>query len=389
MSRRTLSGGATVALVAVALIVVLIAGSAVFSGTAQQNVVWPVAVQATQAVVNPVLPSETVYSDIYNRISPSVVSINVVARTPSSQVFEGEFSGGTGTGFVIDQQGHIVTNAHVVDGAVRIEVNFFDGSIYRGELVGIDYDSDLAVIQVSRAAEELQPVALGNSDSLFIGQEVVAIGSPFGQRWTLTTGIVSALNRTIDGLGDYSIGQVIQTDAAINPGNSGGPLLTLTGEVIGVNSQIISQSRSNSGIGFAIPSNLVSRVAAELIEDGDVDYSYLGIRGGDVDLATIESLNLPNNARGVLVTIAEPGGPAANGGLQSARGGREVDGFEVFSSADIITAINGNTITGMSSLIAYLASNTQPGDTVTMTVVRDGQQTLDLPVLLTARPTGS
>ncbi|MCK6578667.1 MAG: trypsin-like peptidase domain-containing protein [Anaerolineae bacterium] len=386
MRRNPMRSGTSAVILFVVLAAAIIAGSAFVTGAAQQDVVWPASFVPTQDSSSAVLPSETVYSDIYNHVSPSVVSINVVARTPSTQFFDEEFSGGTGTGFVLDQQGHIVTNAHVVDGAIRIEVNFRDGSIYRGEMVGIDYDSDLAVIQVQRVASELVPVPLGDSDALFIGQEVVAIGSPFNQPWTLTTGIVSALDRTIDGLGEYQIGEVIQTDAAINPGNSGGPLLNLNGEVIGVNSQIISQSRSSSGVGFAIPSNLVRRVASELIADGAVDYSYLGIRGGDIDLATIETLGLPNNARGVIISAVEPGGPAALGGLRNARNPREVDGIRVYTSVDIITAIDGSTITGMPSLIAYLSSQTRPGDTVTLTVVRDGSQAIQLPVTLVARP---
>jgi 2-alkenal reductase len=388
MRSQPIRFGAAAALAfATLLIALLIATSLITPSSAQEITVWPASTAAPERVVNAVLESESVYATIYNRVSPSVVSINVVSRRPTSSTFGDQFSGGTGTGFVVDDRGHIVTNAHVVDGAVRIEVNFRDGSIYRGELVGIDLDSDLAVLRVDRPASEMTPVPLGDSSALFIGQEVVAIGSPFNQPWTLTSGIISALGRTIDGLGQYQIGEVIQTDAAINPGNSGGPLLNLRGEVIGVNSQIVSQSRSNSGVGFAVPSNLVARVAAELIENGRVNYSYLGIRGGNVSLALIEALNLPNNARGVVVSGVEAGGPAARAGLRNAGGVRQVDGFEVFTRVDIITAINGTPITGMPALIAYLASETRPGDTVTMTVVRDGQQVIELPVTLAPRPT--
>ena len=198
----------------------------------------------------------------------------------------GQFSA-SGTGFVIDTDGHIVTNNHVVDGADLIEVNFHDGTILEGTVVGLDPDSDIAVLKVDRPASELQPVTFGDSDSLFIGETTLAIGSPFGQRWTLTTGIVSALGRTIQGLDQYSVGSVIQTDAAINPGNSGGPLLDLDGEVVGMNSQIASQSRSNAGIAFSIPSNLVKRVAQQLIDNGQVNYSYLGISSGpEISLST-------------------------------------------------------------------------------------------------------
>jgi len=371
----------------VALLVVIIAGSKVSTSTAQQNQVWPVSTAIAPQNQNVVLQSEGVYSNIYYTVSPAVVSINVVSRLPStSNTLPDDFAAATGTGFVIDTQGHIVTNAHVVDGATRIEINFFDGSIYRADLVGIDYDSDLAVIQVNRPANELQTVPLGDSNALFIGQEVIAIGSPFNQPWTLTTGIVSALDRTIDGLGQFQIGEVIQTDAAINPGNSGGPLLNLAGEVIGVNSQIISQTRSNSGIGFAVPVNLVKRVSSALIADGEVSYSYLGIRGNDVSLALIEALNLPNNARGVVVGSVEPSGPAARGGVRNADNPVDIDGFEVPTSVDVIVAINGSPVTGMASLISYLASETQPGDTITLTIVRDGVERVDLTVDLRARP---
>lgn len=383
----------SVAVVLVVMVAVLAfyAGTMVFSGSAQSGNFWPVATAQPVNFDNAVLESERAYANIYNTVGPSVVSINVIARSSGStfQNSQGQLQQGTGTGFVIDQQGHIVTNNHVVDGAVQVEVNFFDGSIYRGQVVGVDPDSDLAVIQVDRPGNELVPVTLGDSDSLFIGQEVVAMGSPFDEPWTLTTGVVSALNRSIRGLGDFQIGSVIQTDAAINPGNSGGPLINMNGEVIGVNSQILSETRSNSGIGFAIPSNLVMRVSQSLIESGQVSYSYLGIQGGSVDLSVIEALNLPNNARGVVVSSVTQGGPAALAGLQGAQGRRNNDGSETLASVDIITAVNGVSVTSMESLISYLGTSTKPGDVITLTVIRNGTQQLDLPVTLTARPSGS
>ena len=185
------------------------------------------------------------------------------------------------------------------------------------------------------------------------------------------------------------MGSVIQTDAAINPGNSGGPLLNLQGEVIGVNSQILSETRSNSGIGFAIPSNLVKRVSQILIRDGKIDYSYLGIQGASsLDLALIEALKIPNNTRGVVVSRVEQGGPAAKAGLKSAARPTEINGESVPTSADIITAVDGITITDMSGLVSYLANNTSPGQTINLTVLRDGQQ-LTIPVTLSARPSSN
>ncbi len=381
----------TIALVAV---VAFYFGTAVTSSVAQSGQVnWPVTTPQPVNFTGAVLQSDKVYSDIYTQVSPSVVSINVVANASNSTADplgqQGGQISGTGTGFVIDTNGDIVTNNHVVDGATRIEVNFFDGSIYRGQIVGVDHDSDLAVIKVDRPADQLHPVTLGDSSQLFIGENVAAIGSPFNQPWTMTTGIVSALNRTIDSLGQFRIGSVIQTDAAINPGNSGGPLVDLKGEVVGVNSQILSQSRSSSGIGFAIPSNLVKRVSQAIIQNGHVDYSYLGIQGTDVNLYYMDALNLPSNARGVVVSAVETGGPAAKAGLHNASNPKTIDGVDVPTSADIITAVNGTPVTSMDSLISYLANQTKPGDTVQMTVVRDGSQEMTIPVTLSPRPAGS
>jgi 2-alkenal reductase len=337
-----------------------------------------------------VTTNESLYNGIYNQVAQSVVSINVIARQAGYGYFSDQYASGTGTGFVIDTQGHIVTNYHVVEGANRIEVNFFDGRIVRGELVAGDRDSDIAVIRVSDVpADMLVPITFGDSNALFIGQEVVAIGSPFNQPWTMTTGIISALNRSIRGLNNYSIGSVIQTDAAINPGNSGGPLLNLQGQVIGVNSQIISRTSSNSGIGFAIPSNLVSRVVRQLIEDGTVDYSYLGISGGEINLYWIDALNLDNASRGVVVTSVEPRSAAASAGLQMPSNPVVVDGVQVPTQVDIITAINGTPMTSMESLISYLANNTSPGQTVTLSIMRNGTQTFEVPVTLGTRPSSN
>jgi 2-alkenal reductase len=357
-------------------------GSSVMSAAASSA-----AVVVQQA--NPVQPaapstdSERAFSTIYNQVSPSVVSINVSGTSSDGSQFQA-----AGTGFVIDQQGHIVTNDHVVDSTSSIEVNFLDGTIVKADVVGVDRDSDLAVIKVDLPADQLKPVTLGDSDSLFIGETTLAIGSPFNQRWTLTTGIVSALDRTISGQTQYSVGSAIQTDAAINPGNSGGPLLNLQGEVVGVNSQILSQSNSSSGVGFAIPSNLVKRVSQEIINTGKVEYSYLGISAASgIDLGLIEALHVPNNTQGVVVGQVQPNGPAAQAGLKSATSAN-VSTNGVPTSADIITAIDGLKITDMSGLITYLANKTQPGQTINLTVLRDGSN-INVPVTLTARPAES
>lgn len=380
----------TLLVLATLIVAAFYIGTAVTSTTAQTTFVsFPVVTPEPVIFPENVSQEEVTLAQLYQGVTPSVVSINVTARHPTTQGnldLGDQIIEGTGTGFVIDSEGHIVTNAHVVEGATRVEVNFIDGTIVRGEIVGIDLDSDLAVVKIDLPGEQLHPLSFANSDDLFIGQEVVAIGSPFNQPWTMTTGIISALDRRIEGLTNYQIGSVIQTDAAINPGNSGGPLLNLNGQVIGVNAQILSQSRSNSGVGFAIPANLTQRVAQTLIAEGSVQYSYLGIGGQDINLAYIEALNLPNNARGVIVTGADPSGPAGRAGLQNPPRAIDEEGVVQPPNVDIITAINGTPITGMSSLVSFLASSTQPGDTIQVSVVRNGDEELTIPVTLDARP---
>ncbi len=327
-----------------------------------------------QAVAAPSHPND-IFVDIYQAASPSVVAINA----------RGAQGSGNGSGFVIDQAGHIVTNAHVVDSAEEIIVEFLEGAIVRAEMVGLDLSSDIAVIKVDVPAETLRPLAFADSNDLTVGETVLAIGSPFRQGWTLTSGIVSAVDRTIRGLTEFWVGGVIQTDASINPGNSGGPLLNLAGEVIGVNSQIISSAGSSAGVGFAIPANLTRRVAQTLIEDGEIQYSYLGIRGEDVNLTVIEILDLPSDFRGVVVEVFTEDGPAANSELQERAEMLTRNDELVALRADIITAIDGAPIKGMNDLISYLARYTRPEQEVMLTVLRDGEVELEIPVTLGQR----
>lgn len=309
---------------------------------------------------------EKALAELYNGISPSVVAINI------TDAVLGELGGGSG--FVLDTEGHIVTNFHVIDeldtGGI-IEVEFFDGTITRAEIVAHDPDSDLGLLKVDVEQDRLFPARFGDSSQLIVGQLVIAIGSPFGQDWTLTSGIISALNRDIRGMGSFRIGAVVQTDAAINPGNSGGPLLNMAGEIIGINTQIFSPERANSGVGFAVPSNLVRRVINELLAKGVVDYAYLGVFFlEDVDLRAIERLNLPNNTRGVIVTSLQPDGPAEISGLQQ---------------NDVILEINGEPMFNFAALIGYLGSSTLPEQTIKVTVLRGGK-TFNLDIKLGRRP---
>lgn len=329
---------------------------------------------------------------LYEQVSPSVVYIEVVGNGsqitgfPDDENQPGEFfSRGLGSGFVWDTQGHIVTNDHVVAGASRIVVTFFDGTFARAEVVGLDPNSDLAVIKVDVPAEKLFPVTLADSEALRVGESVVAIGNPFGQNWTMTTGIVSALGRTSGSLTGFSIPDMIQTDAAINPGNSGGPLLNAFGQVIGVNAQMLSENRVSAGVGFAIPSNTVQRVVPELIADGEVEYTWLGIQGGSISLDLIELMDLSEDVRGVVVTNVIDDAPADDAGLEGADQEAKLDGISYSIGGDVITAINGTPTPSMEELVSYLAIHTEPGDTIEVTIIRDGE-TLNITVMLEERP---
>jgi len=315
--------------------------------------------------------TERIFAGIYETVAPSVVSISISASTRG----QGFVQTASGSGFVIDLEGHIVTNFHVVEGAERIEIGMFDGTITEARLVAPDADSDLAVLKIDVPQDRLRPIRFANSDALRVGQAALALGNPFNNDWTLTSGIISALNRSIVGLNRFSIGGVIQTDTAINPGNSGGPLVNLQGELIGVNSQIESEVRANSGVGFAVPSNLVAKVARSLIQEGRMRYSYLGISSRPIDLDLMRSFNLPDNLRGVAVLQADSNFPAGQAGVQSISN----------NSVDVITAIDGRPVRDFDEMIGWLAINTTPGQTITLTIYRSGQ-VLNLPVTLTERP---
>lgn len=286
-----------------------------------------------------------------------------------------------GSGFVWDKEGHIVTNFHVVNGATDIEVIFADDTAVAAELIGSDPDADLAVVKVDLPASYLKPVIQGDSDALKVGQLSIAIGNPFGQNFTMTSGIISGVGRTIrSGNSLFSIPEVIQTDAPINPGNSGGPLFNRYGEVIGINSQIISRSGSSSGIGFAVPINIAKRVVPILIEGDEFEYAWLGISGRTLDADTAEQMNIPLDTKGAIVLAVAEDGPAAKAGLQGADEALEEVG------GDIITAFNGQPVHDMDDLITYLVSDAQPGDEVELSIIRaDGKQDT-VKVILGTRP---
>ncbi len=318
---------------------------------------------------------------MYARANPAVVNITTYGQQGDQVIGLGE-----GSGFVYDADGYIVTNAHVVQGADQLEVTFADGLIRAADVIGADLDSDLAVVKVEELPEGVQPLTLGNMDELEVGQTVIAIGNPFGLEGTVTRGIISALGRTIPALSQFSIPQSIQTDAAINPGNSGGPLLNLRGEVIGVNAQIETggTSRSNSGVGFAIPVSIIERVVPALIEQGRYEWSWLGVRGNTVSPTLVHAMNLPVE-RGAYLGEITAGGPAEKANLRGADELDTVDGRQVSVGGDVVTAIDGQPVNTFDDLLYYIALETRPGQQVELTILRDGQS-MPVNVTLEARP---
>jgi S1-C subfamily serine protease len=323
-----------------------------------------------------------ILTEVYRKVNPSVVNI----RTDQ----------GEASGFVWDAEGRIVTNDHVVQGAREVLVTFADGVSLPAKVIGEDPDSDLAVLELDPKLHELRAVELGDVDEVEVGDRAIAIGNPFGYQGTLTQGIISAKGRSIPALTNFAIPEALQTDAAINPGNSGGPLLDAQGRVIGVNAQIETGSslvQANTGIGFAIPVNIVKRVVPALIAEGHYDHAWLGISGQTYSPAWASVLGFSEEARGAYVMQVEPGGPADEAGLQA--GTRRTDillGFDLGqpvylqAGGDLIIAIDNQPVTKFDDLLVYLERYTSPGDRVELTVVRsDGQQQV-IPMKLGKRP---
>ena len=290
----------------------------------------------------------------------------------------------TGSGFLIDTEGHVVTNSHVVEGADRVEVTLGSSDeSYGAEIVGTDPATDVALLKVDAPADQLHPLALGDSSKVQVGDPVVAIGNPFGLDRTVTSGIISALQRQIQAPNGFSISHVIQTDAAINPGNSGGPLIDTSGEVVGINAQIQTRTGGNVGIGFAIPINTARDVVDQLKADGEVEHAYLGINGGSITPELAKALNLPVE-EGVLVQEVVPGGPAEDAGLKGGNTSATIDGAEFELGGDIIIEVGGKPISEMDEVID-LVNEAKPGDRLELTV-RRGKGTKTLVVTLGQRP---
>ena len=323
---------------------------------------------------------DAMMSELYDATVPSVVGLRVLKTiTVGGSMPPGMpsdfFSRAAGSGFVWDDEGHIVTNRHVVIEAERIIVMFSDGVQADAELVGDDPDSDLAVIKITDDSVRPPPIAVGDSDAIRPGQMAVAIGDPFSRGFSMTSGIISAVGRTINPTdSNFSVPRVIQHDAATNPGNSGGPLLNRSGEVIGINTQIISETGAFSGVGLAIPINLAKLVAPALIDDGHYEYPYIGIRGATVRPDIAVAMDMPAETRGALIIAVGSDTAASRGGLRASDQLTVINGAEVPVGGDIIIAIDGTPIQGMDDVIAYVVEHTQPGDTVEFTVLRDGEE---------------
>lgn len=411
--------------------------SGIVEVVAPVNQVAPTAVAATDDIV-----TEQTYVNLYKQVNPAVVNIQVIGEPMDTSMFqipEGDAlpdipehegvptdpsdpadpanpfegipglpegfdpedlqqmpSSGQGSGFVYDMEGHIVTNNHVVEGAVEITVIFADGTEAPATIVGTDPGSDLAVIQVDVDAAQLVPVPIGDSDTLEVGQLVATIGNPFGLDGSMSTGIVAGLGRTLPGAAapggaSFNIPNIIQTDAVINPGNSGGPLLNLDGEVIGVNTAIQTDpsgyglTPSFGGVGYAVPADIVQQVVPQLIETGEVAHPWMGISGGELNSDLAEAMGLDAGQRGVLIQEVLEDGPAAKAGLRGSNGTTTISGFDVPIGGDVIVQIDDQPINQFEDLLGYIVTRASVGQTVTLQIIRDGEL-MDLELTLEARP---
>ena len=361
----------------------------------------------------PVDVEDAIITALYHDRSPAVVSIHILGapgtggqlqlpqltpapgpNSPPGGGSQGQDFGfqAEGSGFLIDGQGHVVTNNHVVENAKEIEVSFTDGSTVEANVVGTDPDSDLAVIKVARIPDGVKPLQLGDSKQVKVGQRAIAIGNPFGLQSTLTVGVISGQGRTLQGRstgqgGSFSLADVLQTDASINPGNSGGPLFNSAGEVIGVNQSIIPTDNGTfEGVGFAISSNTVKKVTAALIAKGRYEHPYLGISMASAPItdAVAKELKLPTK-HGVPVEEVVKGGPSDKAGIRGGTGHKQILGDSYPTGGDIVLQIDNKPVNSSADVIDYLATDTEVGQTVTLTILRDGKE-LKVPVVLAARP---
>ena len=316
--------------------------------------------------------------EIFEKAEPGVVRVNTIRNQTVNE------TGGVGSGFVFDKMGHIITNAHVIEGSTKTVVTFLDGRSYNAKIIGMDEYTDIGVIKVNADLKLLQPLSLGDSSNLNVGEPITAIGNPFGLSGSMTSGIVSQMGRLLPSGSGYSIPDVIQTDAAINPGNSGGPLLNMRGNIVGINTAIQSTTGEFTGVGFAIPSQTVAKIVPTLISEGEYKHPWIGISGRDIDPDTANVLGLKDALGFLIITVVE-NSPAEDAGLIGSDKTIEVDGKEYPVGGDIIVAVDGMDVRKIDDILVHLQRVKTVGDEMNLEILRDGRTT-NVAVILQERP---
>ena len=333
------------------------------------------------AEASPLYSKDLSLIEIFEKSEPGVVRVNVQKSETDDVV------GGVGSGFVFDKMGHIITNAHVVKDATKVVVTFLDGRSYNAEIIGTDEFTDIAIIKVNADLVLLHPLPIGDSSNLKVGEQITAIGNPFGLSGSMTSGIVSQLGRLLPSGAGYSIPDVIQTDAAINPGNSGGPLLNMRGEIVGINTAIQSATGEFTGVGFSIPSQTVAKIVPTLIEKGEYNHPWIGISGRDIDPDMANVLNL-KDAVGFLVITVVDDSPAFEAGLIGSDKTIEVEGISYPMGGDIILSVDGIEVRKIDDILIHLQRAKTVGSEMTLEILRDGRTT-DITITLQERPNGN
>ena len=330
----------------------------------------------------PLLYSESLsLIEIFEKSEPGVVRVNVQRNETSEGI------GGIGSGFVFDKKGHIITNAHVVKDAIKVVVTFLDGRSYNAEIIGTDEFTDLAIIKVNADLVLLHPLSMGDSSNLKVGEQIAAIGNPFGLSGSMTSGIVSQLGRLLPSDAAYSIPDVIQTDAAINPGNSGGPLLNMRGEIVGINTAIQSGTGEFAGVGFSIPSQTVAKIVPTLIEKGEYKHPWIGISGRNIDPDMANVLNLKDAIGFLIITVVDDS-PASNAGLIGSDKTIEVEGVNYHIGGDIILSVDGIEVRKIDDILVHLQRAKTVGSEMILEILRDGRTT-NVTIVLQERPNGN
>jgi len=317
-------------------------------------------------------------TEIFEKAEPGVVRVNTIRNQTMNE------TGGVGSGFVFDKMGHIITNAHVIEGSTKTVVTFLDGRSYNAEIIGMDEYTDIGVIKVNADLKLLQPLSLGDSSNLNVGEPITAIGNPFGLSGSMSSGIVSQIGRLLPSGSGYSIPDVIQTDAAINPGNSGGPLLNMRGNIVGINTAIQSTTGEFTGVGFAIPSQTIAKIVPTLISEGEYKHPWIGISGRDIDPDTANVLGLKDALGFLIITVVE-NSPAEDAGLIGSDKTIEVDGKEYPVGGDIIIAVDGMEVRKIDDILVHLQRVKTIGDEMDLEILRDGRTT-NVTIILQERP---